>query len=158
LFYWTAGRYVRRRRVASLLWVGPIMLFGMGISANNAVAGLRGLFAKGGTFVRTPKYGTQDEWWRTQYSVRQPISQLVFEVSFFLYLCSCAAMTWLYLTLSSVGAWKAMTFPVLFATGTGCVIAMTGWHLVLQSRGSRATTTSGGGVRPPAESHDTAGV
>jgi cellulose synthase/poly-beta-1,6-N-acetylglucosamine synthase-like glycosyltransferase len=57
--------YISSRRVTAGSWEGirilpKLMVLGAGMSLNNAVAAVEGLFRKGGEFVRTPKTGNRD--------------------------------------------------------------------------------------------------
>jgi len=66
-------------RLSDRLRLLPVlMLLGLGLSLNNALAILEGLFSKGhGTFVRTPKFNLLDQkgnWTVTPYAI--PVSRM----------------------------------------------------------------------------------
>ncbi len=54
-----------------------LIIMGMGISLSTSIAVLEGLFSKGGTFVRTPKLGTNKSNKKFDHSYLTPISPLV---------------------------------------------------------------------------------
>lgn len=55
------GRYVLGGGIVGPLTILKLMLLGLGLSVNNGVAALVGLFQRGGEFVRTPKSGSTGE-------------------------------------------------------------------------------------------------
>jgi cellulose synthase/poly-beta-1,6-N-acetylglucosamine synthase-like glycosyltransferase len=134
LFYWTAGRRVGRSRIDCLLSPVAIVVFGMGLSANNGMAVLRGAWGRRGEFDRTPKYGDERGWRQSPYRAVQPRSRLAIECLFLLYLCASALIIWGSVAASPGPAWRAMVFPVLFALSVACVTAMTCLHLLMQGR------------------------
>lgn len=105
------GRSLRRQ----LRFLPPLMGIGIGLSVSNAGAALAGLVARGGVFVRTPKYRLDDregraDWRRLRYRARRNLS-FVLEGVLALYF---AVVTWL---ACAWGMWLSIPFLLLFLHG-----------------------------------------
>ncbi len=98
---------------ARLQYLPAVLSVGIGISVNNALAVLEGLFGKTSEFTRTPKYrieGAGDEWKRKRY--RGQLSFVPFlELSLGVYFTAMAAYA------AAYGIWGTLPFILIFQTG-----------------------------------------
>jgi hypothetical protein len=94
----------------------PALLgIGIGLSLNNARAVLSGLFQRGGTFHRTPKYRIErrgQDWAAKRYRAGADLTRGV-EALFAIYFLGCT----LYAGLA--GMWMSIPFLLLFVHGYG---------------------------------------
>ena len=108
--------YVHARRSLGGGWSGLkdmpfLMMLGMGICANNAMAMMRGLFVRGGEFVRTPKSGsTSQHRMNNAYRTTQNRLWLV-ELGLGFYAVASAAY------YVAVNQWAPCAFLLLYAGG-----------------------------------------
>lgn len=111
---------LRRRE---LRYLPALMGVGIGLSLSNARAVLSGLFTRGGTFVRTPKYRIEDErgrveWRALRYRAGRSLV-FVLEGLFALYFLFAAGLAawW--------GMWLSLPFLALFLHGYGYMFWLT---------------------------------
>ena len=111
--------YVASQSAAGLGWkaqvryLPAVMGLGIGLSVNNARAVLSGLFQRGGTFHRTPKYRIEhrgEDWLEKRYRSGRNLS-LWIEMALALYFLSCFA----YAVVHEM--WASLPFLYLFVQG-----------------------------------------
>jgi cellulose synthase/poly-beta-1,6-N-acetylglucosamine synthase-like glycosyltransferase len=101
-----------RRKVR---YLPALMGVGIGLSVNNARAVLSGLFQRGGTFHRTPKYRIErrgQDWFAKRYRAGTDPTRLI-EVGLALYFLGCTIYAWV------AGMWMSIPFLYLFMQGYG---------------------------------------
>ena len=94
-------------------YLPTLMGVGLGLSMNNAIAVLSGLFQMGGTFHRTPKYRIEtkgEDWLGKRYRSGKNLS-VPLEVLFALYFACCTVYA------IAKGMWPSVPFLVLFVYG-----------------------------------------
>ena len=97
----------------ALRYLPAVMGLGIGLSINNARAVLSGLFQRGGTFHRTPKYRIErqgEDWLRKRYRSRRNVS-LGIELALALYFLFCFG----YAVVHEM--WASLPFLFLFVQG-----------------------------------------
>jgi cellulose synthase/poly-beta-1,6-N-acetylglucosamine synthase-like glycosyltransferase len=98
-----------------LRYLPALMGIGIGLSVNNARAVLSGLFRRGGTFHRTPKYRIErrgESWTAKHYRASTDPTRAV-EACLALYFLGCILYSWF------TGMWMSIPFLVLFFHGYG---------------------------------------
>ncbi|GIV61477.1 MAG: glucosyltransferase [Rhodothermaceae bacterium] len=103
-----------------LLYFPLFMAGSMGMALNNSRAIVQALRGKPSAFVRTPKYNVHPQagsraWWRSRYAETRLPALAWIEMALALY---CMAGL---LLLLRFGAWSAIPFQLLFATGFGLI-------------------------------------
>jgi cellulose synthase/poly-beta-1,6-N-acetylglucosamine synthase-like glycosyltransferase len=96
-------------------YLPALMGVGIGLSLNNARAVLSGLFQRGGTFHRTPKYRIErrgQSWTAKRYRAGTDPTRAV-EAVLALYFLGCTVYAWL------TGMWMSIPFLFLFVHGYG---------------------------------------
>lgn len=92
-----------------------LMGVGIGLSVNNAGAVLSGLFQRGGTFHRTPKYRIErrgQDWSAKRYRAGVDLTRAI-EAALSLYFLGCTLYSW------ESGMWMSIPFLYLFVQGYG---------------------------------------
>jgi len=92
-----------------------LMGVGIGLSVNNAGAVLSGLFQRGGTFHRTPKYRIErrgQDWSAKRYRAGVDLTRAI-EAALSLYFLGCTLYAW------EAGMWMSIPFLYLFVQGYG---------------------------------------
>jgi len=113
LFYITsqvAGGHSLRQAIR---YIPAVMAIGIGLSINNSRAVLSGLFQRGGTFHRTPKYRIEErgqEWLSKRYRAGADLSCLVEGI-----LALYFAVAFVY--AFQRGMWMSLPFLYLFVQG-----------------------------------------
>ena len=111
--------YMASQSAAGLGWktqlryLPAVMGLGIGLSVNNARAVLSGLFQRGGTFHRTPKYRIEsqgEDWLKKRYRSGRNVS-LWIELAMALYFLSC----FVYAVVHEM--WISLPFLFLFVQG-----------------------------------------
>ena len=98
---------------AQVRYLPAVMGLGIGLSVNNARAVLSGLFQRGGTFHRTPKYRIEtqgEDWLKKRYRSGRNVS-LWIELTLALYFLSC----FIYAVVHQM--WISLPFLFLFVQG-----------------------------------------
>ncbi len=120
--YYLAAQSVLPERDPSPLRIMPAVLaLGIGLSINNARAALAGMTRKGGTFVRTPKYGIEavgETWQRKSYRSHRDFGFLL-EGAFSIYFAVVLA------TAVRLQMWLSIPFLLLFFGGYSTVFLLT---------------------------------
>ncbi len=111
--------YMVSQKAAGLDWrrqiryLPAVLGVGIGLSVNNARAVLSGLFRRGGTFHRTPKYRIEhrgEDWLGKRYRPGRNLSMLV-ELALALYFAGCLAYA------VKERMWASLPFLYLFVQG-----------------------------------------
>lgn len=101
-----------------------LTLFGMGLSLNNSMAVVQGLFQRGGEFLRTPKFKVEsrnDQWRASQY--RLPVPPIIFaELLLMLYALATCVVLILHQN------WWSLPFLLIYAAGFGLMAAIGIWQ------------------------------
>jgi cellulose synthase/poly-beta-1,6-N-acetylglucosamine synthase-like glycosyltransferase len=136
VFYLTSQVIARGTGSAQGTWrrearyLPALMGLGIGLAVNNSRAVLSGLFQRGGTFHRTPKYRIEragEDWKRKRYrAATGPLVAL--EGALALYFLGCSAYA------AAQGMWASLPFLVLFVQGYGYMFLLS----VLPSLRARA--------------------
>jgi len=137
--------YLASQAAAGLGWrrqiryLPTVMGVGIGLSVNNARAVLSGLFQRGGTFHRTPKYKIEkrgEDWLGKRYRAGWNTSVLI-ELGLAIYFSAC--------TLYAVkkGMWMAVPFLYLFVQGYAYMAALSLLPTLAGLRGRGAGTAEG---------------
>jgi cellulose synthase/poly-beta-1,6-N-acetylglucosamine synthase-like glycosyltransferase len=101
-------------------YLPALMGVGIGLSLNNARAVLSGLFQRGGTFQRTPKYRIErrgQSWTAKRYRAGTDPTRAV-EAFLSLYFLGCTVYAWF------AGMWTSIPFLLLFVQGYGYMAAL----------------------------------
>ncbi len=111
-------------------YLPALMGLGIGLAVNNSRAVLSGLFQRGGTFHRTPKYSIErpgEDWKRKRYrAATGPLVAL--EGALALYFLACSVYA------AAQGMWASLPFLLLFVQGYGYMFLLS----VLPGLGARA--------------------
>jgi cellulose synthase/poly-beta-1,6-N-acetylglucosamine synthase-like glycosyltransferase len=122
LYATAAARLYPGRWLAHWLALPLLMLFGLGLSLNNAVAVWEGFRHNGGAFLRTPKFRIEqqhDSWRASAY--RLPVEgRTLAEVSLALYAAAAATLAW------RAGDGWAAAFMALYALSFGATVGVEG--------------------------------
>ncbi|HWN41126.1 MAG TPA: cellulose synthase family protein [Thermoanaerobaculia bacterium] len=119
--------YMASQSAAGLGWrtqvryLPAVMGLGIGLSVNNARAVLSGLFQRGGTFHRTPKYRIEhqgEDWLQKRYRSGRNVS-LWIELTMALYFLSC----FIYAVVHEM--WISLPFLFLFVQGYSYMTVLT---------------------------------
>lgn len=113
LFYLTTHRTLYPNVWEAVRRLPLMMALGMGLSINNTMAVLEGLFGRKAEFIRTPKHGitlTSDRWVKKRYRARRNVYSII-EFGFGLYFCLTIALAiW-------TGSWVSIPFLLMFMLG-----------------------------------------
>lgn len=112
-FYLTTHRTLYRNTWEALKRLPFMMALGMGLSINNTLAVLEGLFGRTAEFVRTPKHGVtkrSDGWTKKRYKAARNVHSLV-ECGFGLYFVLTIALA------MYTGSWISIPFLLMFMMG-----------------------------------------
>ncbi|MFQ5490159.1 MAG: glycosyltransferase [Phycisphaerae bacterium] len=99
--------------------IPAMLVVGMGLCVNNALAVIRGLYLKGGEFVRTPKSGSLGVHKKQQSSYR-PLQDNLWLIEMLLAVYSMSSFVYYVTHLR----WAFSIFLLLYAVGFGVI----GWH------------------------------
>jgi cellulose synthase/poly-beta-1,6-N-acetylglucosamine synthase-like glycosyltransferase len=144
--------YLASQEAAGVGWrkqiryLPTVMGVGIGLSVNNARAVVSGLFQRGGTFHRTPKYKIEkrgEDWLGKRYRAGWNTSVLV-ELALAVYFAAC--------TLYAVkrGMWMAVPFLYLFVQGYAYMAALSLLPALAGMRARRDEATGGNPGPAPA--------
>ena len=113
-----------RKWLSHWLYLPLLMLLGAGMSLNNTLAVLQGLFGQGTEFMRTPKFDIAEgkgDWQHSSYRLSlQPM--VLAETGLALYAVFTAA------ALAQAGKWTTVPFALLYALGYGLVAGLGLWQ------------------------------
>ena len=117
-FYLCSQREIFHKWHDKIKYLPFLMALGIGISINNAIAAIEGFFCKGGEFVRTPKFGVDNETdtdWKdrlTKFKGFRKTALPFIELAFGLYMIATICVSIIYRA-----ALPTIPFLVLFALG-----------------------------------------
>ncbi|HVR98143.1 MAG TPA: glycosyltransferase [Thermoanaerobaculia bacterium] len=118
--------YLASQTAAGIPWrqqiryLPSVMGLGAGLSVNNARAVLSGLFQRGGTFHRTPKYRIErrgEDWKNKRYRAGVNAA-LILEIALALYLAGCTVYA------LAAGMWMSIPFLYVFLQGYAYISAL----------------------------------
>jgi cellulose synthase/poly-beta-1,6-N-acetylglucosamine synthase-like glycosyltransferase len=127
-----------------LRYLPTLMGVGIGLSVNNARAVLSGLFQRGGTFHRTPKYKIEkrgEDWLGKRYRAGWSSSVLI-ELALAVYFGACT------LYAAKRGMWISVPFLYLFVQGYAYMAALSLVPALAGMRGRRSEEADLGSVSP----------
>ena len=113
LFYLTSHRVLYSNLWDAIKRLPMMMALGMGLSINNTVAVLEGLFGKKAEFVRTPKHGViknGQAWRKKKYRAGKTFHSIV-ECAFALYFVATIVLAVI------TGSWSSIPFLIMFMAG-----------------------------------------
>jgi cellulose synthase/poly-beta-1,6-N-acetylglucosamine synthase-like glycosyltransferase len=125
-------------------YLPTLMGVGIGLSVNNARAVLSGLFHRGGTFHRTPKYrivNRGEDWLGKRYRAGWNLSVLV-EIVLALYFAVCTVYA------AKKGMWPSVPFLYLFVQGYAYMAALSILPALAEKRVRRREAESPGPAAP----------
>jgi cellulose synthase/poly-beta-1,6-N-acetylglucosamine synthase-like glycosyltransferase len=120
LFYFVSQVALGESWRRQLLLLPALLALGIGLAVNNTYAVLSGLFHRGGTFERTPKYNIEkrgESWRAKRYRVKASSSLLV-EALLAVYFTGCL------LYAAVAGMWISLPFLALFVQGYGYMVLL----------------------------------
>jgi hypothetical protein len=127
-----------------LRYLPTLMGVGIGLSVNNARAVLSGLFQRGGTFHRTPKYKIEkrgEDWLGKRYRAGWSSSVLI-ELALAFYFGACT------LYAAKQGMWLSVPFLYLFVQGYAYMAALSLVPALAGMRGRHSEEADLGSVSP----------
>lgn len=134
-FYMMSQTAIGRSGIKTFFMIPFLMAVGIGISVINGLAVLEGLFNRGEKeFVRTPKYGTAEQWKRRAGSFKKSRSALPYvELTLGLYMLACVVIC--IVTRKALGT---LPFLIIFSFGYLYVAVMTFYSRWVSQRAPRA--------------------
>lgn len=146
LFYVASQLAVNPGWRRELRVIPSLMGLGIGLSVNNSLAVLSGLWRRGGVFERTPKYRieTEDDRWRQKrYRVSHDFSVHI-ERGLAVYSAGCFALAW------QLEMWLSLPFLYLFLQGYCFMALLSALSDRLPALRSRSLAPRAAPVRPAA--------
>src|SRR5262249_25846306 len=131
-FYFMSQVASGRGWVKGLRHLPAVMAIGIGLSVNNARAVIAGLFQRGGTFPRTPKYRIEQrgqDWLTKRYRAGSDPTCLI-EGCLALYFAACSVYAF------EQGMWMSLPFLYLFVQGYAYMFLLSVFPVL--GRGARA--------------------
>ncbi len=133
-FYMMSQQAIGRSAIKTFFMIPFLMAVGIGISVINGLAVLEGLFGKQDTeFVRTPKYGTAEQWKKRAGTFKKSRSALPYvELTLGLYMAGCVVAC--IMTRKALGT---LPFLIIFSFGYLYVAVMSFYSRWVSQRAPR---------------------